>query len=346
MLFERGLLKAFKLVFLSFAILSLALARPSYSGSLSLTVATSNSWYAVGTNASIAGSVSNGSAIPNALVFFEVDTPKGNPLVIRTLTTGQTPSPPPGGWPVELLNVTPSDSSGNPVYSFQSGQDAGFKIFVRNNSGTSYQVVITINLFFYNGVPFLLQTIFNGTLQAGQTLSSLTWPVNIPANSLQGQAMVCASVFTDYPKNNGYPFSPEQSAVFNITSGIPAQVSPSSTLGTFNLTLPLEYIPETASVWLGNYTIYGVTHYPPFLGAVASNQLNFTVKLIGDFLGNGIINMVDVAHVARAFGTYAGGPGWNATYDLTGPIPYVPDGKIDMRDVALIAKEFGTVAIP
>ena len=339
-------MKAFKLIMISFVMFSLALAGPAYSASLSLVVATDRQWYSVGGDVIVTGSVNNGSAVPDALVLFEVDTPKGNPLIIRTLTTGQTPVPPLDKWPVELLNVTPSDSSGNPVYAFGRGQDAGFKVFVRNNAGSTYQVVVTINLFFSNGVPFRLQTILNGTLQGGQTVSSFTWPVNIPVNSVVGQAMVYASVFTDYPKYNGYPYSPEQSAAFNITSGIPAQVPPSSPLGTFTLTVPLEYIPYTASVWLGNYTVYAVTHYPPFFGSIASAQTIFTVKLIGDFDGNGIINMIDVARVARAFGTHSGGPGWNPAYDLTGSIIYVPDGRVDMRDVALVAKEFGTIAIP
>ncbi len=339
-------MRAFKLMLISFVIVSLALASTSYSASLSLVVSTDKPWYSVGGSVVITGSVSNGSAVPDALVFFEIDTPKGNPLIIRTLTTGQTPAPPLGQWPVELLNVTPCDSSGNPVYFFQPGQDAGFKVFVRNNGGSTYDVVVTMNLFFSNGLPFLLQTMFNGTLQGGQTISSLTWPVNIPVNSVVGQAKVYASVFTDYPKNNGYPYSPEKSAAFNISSGVPAQVPPSSPLGTFNLTLPLIYIPYTTSVWLGNYTVYALTHYPAFFGSIASDQVNFTVKLLGDFDGNGIINMVDIAHVAKAFGTYSGGPGWNPIYDLTGPILYVPDGKVDMRDVALVGKEFGMVAIP
>jgi hypothetical protein len=83
-----------------------------------------------------------------------------------------------------------------------------------------------------------------------------------------------------------------------------------------------------------------MTHYGYSL---ASAQTAFTVKLYGDFYGDGQIDMKDVAFVARAFGSHPGSANWNPAADLTGPIPLVPDGVVDMRDVALVTKAFGTV---
>lgn len=334
-------MRAFKLVAVLILFLSLALTVPAYSASLSLGLATNKQTFNVTDTVQFLGSVSNGSAVPDALVFFEVDTPKGNPWIVRTFTTGQTPSPPLGKWIVELLNVTPCDSSGTPQSSFSAGGSAGFDLAIRNNGLETEQVVVVLNAYYSNGVPFLLMTPINVTLQGGQTVGSLTWPVEIPVTAVSGQATVYASVFSDFPKNNGLPFSPEKSAVFNITSVNHGGTHPpsSSPLGSFNLTVPLTSIP----LWLGNYTVFAITHYGP---SIATNQTVFTVKLIGDLNHDGKIDMRDIAIVARAFNTVPGDHLWNAAADLSGPTPGTPDGRVDMRDVSYVAREFGIVAIP
>ncbi len=338
-------MRAFKFVVFFLVISSAALAKPAYSASLSLTVTTdrqalNGGIYNVGSTVTFTGNVSNGSAVPDALVFFEVDTPKYDPWIIRTLTTGQTP---PGPWlSVQLLSLTPCDSTGTPKYSFSPGQDAGFKVTLKNNGANPNPVLVTINLFFSNGRPFRLLTVVNTTLEAGQSWSALTWPVNIPTNSVRGQAKVYASVFNDYPKNGGLPYSPELSAAFNITSGTPSQPPQTSPLGTFNFTVPVSYMP-TIPIWVGNYTAYAITKYGYSL---ASDQTTFTVKLIGDMNSDGKIDITDVATVAKAFGTQPGNPRWNPAADLSGPTPLVPDGKVDISDVALVAKEFGMSVTP
>lgn len=345
------MLRAFKFLIISLVVISLALARPAYSAPLSLVVETDRHvpmFYSVGETVNFTGRVSwnNGSVAPDALVLFEVDTPKHEPWIIRTFTTGQTP---PGPWAVQLLSVTPcSDGYGTPKYSFNPGQDAGFKVTLKNNALTPYPVVVTINLFFSNGRPFFLQRVVNTTLAPGQSWSSVTWPINIPAGSVPGQAKVYASIFDDYPKNDGLPYSPEQSAAFNITSGVPAQTPPSNPLGNFSLTVPLTS-PASMPIWLGNYTAYARTFYGYSL---ASAQTNFTLKLISDITGptpfvpDGKVDIKDISLVARHFGTISGGPNWEPRVDLTGSTPLVPDGKVDIRDVSLVGKAFGTIAHP
>ncbi len=335
-------MKAFRLsraLFVLVLFLSLTLTVPAYSASLSLVVATDRDWYNVGDDVIVTGSVSNGSAVPDALVLFEVDTPNHDPWIIRTFTTGQTPA---GPWSVQLLSVTPCDSAGNPKYSFTPGQDAGFTVTLKSNSLNPNHVLATINLFFSNGLPFLLRTAVNTTLDPGQSWSTRIWPVTIPRNSVVGQAMVYASAFNDYPKNSGLPYSPEQSAAFNITSGVPFQTPQSSAPGTFNFTATVISIPSMP-IWLGNYTVYATTFYG---FSIASAQANFTVKLIGDMDCNGKIDITDVATVSKAFGTRPGNPRWNPAADISGPIPEVPDGKVDITDVALVSRAFGVIAIP
>jgi hypothetical protein len=334
------------------ALFSLMLLGPAYSTTLSLTVGTDKQVYNIGDAATFTGTVNNGSAVPDALVLFEVDTPEGNPWIIRTFKTGQTPT---GPFAAQLLNVTPTDTLGNPDYTFSPNTLAGFKVNMQNNYGTSYPVLVSINLFFSDGLPFAEQIVFNETLQAYQSASALA-TVIIPGNAVLGQAMVYASIFSNYPKNNGFPYSPEQSATFNITSGIPAQAPQSSPqLGNFSLSVPLTSTPSLP-IWLGNYMVYAMTQY----GAYAdSAQTMFTVRLLGDLTGpNGVpdgkVDIKDVNLVAKAYGSfgpnyfYSGSPAssnWNPVCDLTGP-KGAPDGKVDIRDVNFDAKEYGIVAIP
>jgi hypothetical protein len=48
-----------------------------------------------------------------------------------------------------------------------------------------------------------------------------------------------------------------------------------------------------------------------------------------------VIDMKDVAYVAKRFGTRPGDTLWDPNADING------DGKVDMKDIALVAKGFG-----
>ena len=54
-----------------------------------------------------------------------------------------------------------------------------------------------------------------------------------------------------------------------------------------------------------------------------------------DLNGDGVVDIVDIALAAKAFGSYPGHPRWNPTADVNG------DGKVDLWDIVLIAKHFG-----
>jgi len=59
------------------------------------------------------------------------------------------------------------------------------------------------------------------------------------------------------------------------------------------------------------------------------------IKLPGDLNGDGKVDMLDIAIIAKAFGSWPGHPRWNPAADIT------EDGIVDMRDVGLAAKNFG-----
>ena len=316
---------------LAFALVCVVLVKPAWPADFILTVATSKQVYNAGDTLQIEGNLTDhGMPVPDGLVLLQINNPKNGIWVVRTLTTGQTPS---GPFPVEILNVTSTDSSGLPKGLFNRGQDAGFKVAIRNNAGSSYQVLVMVNLFYSNGVPFRLFPLYEGTIDVVATLTASTWPVTIPSNAVAGQATAYASISSGLPNGTGLAYGPEKNGTFNIVSGGGVPTPPTNPLGTFSLTIPLTSIP----VWLGNYSVYARTYY----GFSISSTTNvFKVVLTGDLNHDGKIDMKDIAPVAKAFSTRPGDPLWNPAADLDN------SGKVDMKDVAIVAKAFGIITIP
>jgi hypothetical protein len=331
---EGRMLKITKYVLAVFTLilLILVLARPAWSPDLTLVVTPTAQVYNAGADTlQIDGTLKNdGVLVSDAFVLLQINQPKGSAWVIRTLTTGQTP---PGPFPVEVLNVTSTDSNGLPKSLFNRNQDAGFKVAIRNNAGSTYSALVMVNLYYSNGVPFKLFKIFNSTVEPGDTVIASIYPVNIPADAIAGTAKAYASIFSDFPNSTGFAYGPEAIGTFNIVTGGGGSTPPQSPPGTFNLSIPLKSIP----IWLGNYSVYARTQYG-FL--VASGTTAFRVVLTGDLDHNGKIDMKDIATVAKAFSTKPGDTNWNPAADLN------LDGKVDMKDVAIVAKAFGIITIP
>lgn len=59
------------------------------------------------------------------------------------------------------------------------------------------------------------------------------------------------------------------------------------------------------------------------------------LQMLTDLDSNGMINIVDIAIVARACGSQPGDPNWNPKADLDG------NGTINIVDIAIVAKDFG-----
>lgn len=333
-LIEGRILKMLRSMMLVLAFVCVVLVKSAWPTTLTLTVATSEQVYNVAGTLQIEGNLTDdGVPVPDGLVLLQINNPKDGTWVVRTLTTGQMPS---GPFPVEILNVTSTDSSGLPKGLFNRGQDAGFKVAIKNNAGSSYSVLVTVNLYYSNGVPFSLFPIYEGMIDAGATLTASTWPVTIPGTAVAGQATAYASISNGLPNGTGWAYGPEKNGTFNIVSGGGVPTPPTNPLGTFSLKIPLTSIP----VWLGNYSVYARTHYNY---TISSSTSVFTVVLTGDIAPtppDGRIDMRDIAAVARAFGTWPGDPLWNPAADLDN------SGKVDMKDVAIVARAFGIKVIP
>jgi len=72
------------------------------------------------------------------------------------------------------------------------------------------------------------------------------------------------------------------------------------------------------------------------IATVAPASTTITIRLLGDINGDNVVNMKDIALVARAFGSTISSPNWNPACDLN------YDGVVNMKDIALVARAFGT----
>jgi hypothetical protein len=96
-----------------------------------------------------------------------------------------------------------------------------------------------------------------------------------------------------------------------------------------------------------NYTISGQASLVQYEFNATNNVFvdgNFTVRLVGDINGDGIVDLSDISIVAAAFGTSIGQPGYVRAADITGEVYLVPDGVIDLVDIAIVAANFGKTA--
>lgn len=316
-----------KWILIAVVLIAMFFVKPGTSASLVLTVETSKQVYSAVENLELNGNVTNdGVPVSDALVLLQINNPADSVCVVRTLTTGQTPS---GPFPVEVLNVTATDQYGNPKNLFNKGEEAGFKVFIKNNVASPYLVKVTVNLFYSNGAPFALFTIFDGTLDKEDTKYATRWPITIPSNAVAGLATAFVSISSELPSETGIPYAPEKTATFGIVTNTGGYVQPDSQAGTFKFKMAL--LPMSPSV--GNYSVFARTRNG-FM--IAYDNSTFEVILIGDIYPEGApdgkVDMKDVAMVTKAFGTSPPNPIVADLYE---------DGRVDMKDVAIVAKAFG-----
>ncbi|MEM0006909.1 MAG: dockerin type I domain-containing protein [Candidatus Bathyarchaeia archaeon] len=324
-------MKRYRLLFiLLFFLISYTLIPISNAASLTLNIAPTKPEYNVGEIVNLIGNLTkDGTLIANATISFEIRDPKGNLFMIRAFTTGE---PPQGTMPVEIISITPCDSNGNPKYTFLRGDTMGFKITFKNNMATSRPIIITINIFYCNAVPFKAFVAYNSTVDAGQQITFTLWPILIPSNAPTGTAAAYASAFSDLPSEGGLAYSPEKKATFNIISSSEIKEAITAANGKFNITFPLTTIP----IILGNYNVTAKTLYNY---NSATQKCQFKTILKSDVNNDGKVDAKDIAIVCKAFGTQPGDPRWNPVADLNN------DGKVDAKDIAIVCKSFGITVI-
>jgi len=192
------------------------------NSSLEVTATTNKSSYILRETVDVYGNVTyNGQPVQEGLVAIQVANQLSN-IVIRTVPVGSIES---ATWGVEVLSVSPCDSAGNPKNSFERGEWAYFNTTVRNNMVIPKNVLITINVYDNAFIPLGMGYLAL-TVDPGKTVTYMSsiwineWAsiggIWINEWASIGDARAYANVYSDWPKNNGYPYSPEKSANFTI----------------------------------------------------------------------------------------------------------------------------------
>jgi plastocyanin len=179
-------------------------------------------------------------------------------------------------------------------------KDATIKTYAK----TTFVPIVTINLF------------GSATAGWGPTQDNITSPgptITVDAGSLVNLTLTSAdgikhNFFVDYD-NDANPSTGEPKAPDFQTT-----------------TINLQFEAHTT----GNFTYYCEYHK-----ATMNGTFQVQTTLATDIDGNGKVNIVDIAKVAKAFGSKLGDSNWNPIADLNS------DNEVNIVDVALVAKDYG-----
>jgi hypothetical protein len=317
----RTILLLFFLSLLSVAFL------PSLVYADELVVSTNKSSYSLGATINVYGTLTlTGVPVTDGLVAVQVDDSLENLRLIRVVPTGTLPSP----WKVRIVEFLSCDSEGNPKSSFNRGSLAFFKVTVESlDTALVRQVTVAFNLLDWVGVSIAI-TYTRFPLAPGAQFTFGPTSLPIPDDAFVGTGMCCVSVLTDWPKDGGQPYCPENSVEIEITGGTSEATgsppeSPTSLPGSYNLSFKL---PSNAM--LGDYTVFASARY----NAWATTRFDYFWRYT-DVNRDGNVDILDIAIAAKAYGSYHGHPRWNPKADLDG------NNKVDIVDIATVAKDYG-----
>jgi hypothetical protein len=290
---------------------------PWIPDSLSLTVTTDKERYNLSQPVSIYGNLTAGTKTPkDGIVAIEVLTPEGDTLFIRTRPTSTNTT-----WKgdVEITQMISCNKYGEPKYVFDRGDNAYFKVTIINNDLQSHTALVTVSTFDSNMAPIEFTTA-SVNLPATSTSYSVI-PVFIDEDAPVGESSAYACVLTGRPKNQGTPYCPERSALFEISGGDGgggASIGFTANGQSYNVSFQLRFGMEG-----GVYSILVSTRYRALK---AFNNTLFEVEKPGDVNGDGFVNIYDLTIVGSAWDSRPGDDNWDERADINNDDwVYLPD---------------------
>lgn len=281
-----------------------------------------NQTYNVGEGMIISSNITlDGNATAN-LAAVAINSPSGNPYVIRTVETGNVSKM---YFRVQILDLYTCDQAGNRRTLFGPGDSVYLNVTVQNIDVVNHQVIMGLYAQSPVNTPLYAYYPSGDNMTPGLVAQHL---VSFPTlNDVHtGQGTVFVSLFTDYPTNSGYAYCPEGSANFSISTSSPAMPSqPQYNNITFSW--------PNKGIQLGNYTITAATNFNVYQTATDTKQI--TAVLLGDINKDYVVNMRDIAIDISLFLTTPSSSNWNAVADVN------KDLIINMRDIALLIAFFG-----
>lgn len=225
--------------------------------------------YKVGDAVKVSGNVTaDGTPVYDALVSVQVNSPYNMPIVLRTIQTGQINNM---NWQVNITAMYASDAHGNPANNFVRGGYGYVTLNWTNNGDTPANIVLALYMQYPTGAPCLAyfpQGESPQTIQA-HTTQSITTSFPISPTAAYGTTTIYASIYTNTPIQDGYPYCPEKNATFRIVTPNPTPPPETQTPPNFNVRFWLyNAVP-------GEYNVYAVSSYS---GSQSSNIVTFPVQ--------------------------------------------------------------------
>jgi PKD repeat protein len=179
---------------------------------LRVTVKTDKTSYQLREKVSIYGNVTyNDIHVEEGLAAIQIRTPLGMNIT-RTSLLGPIGTQ---NFDIQILLLTLCDENGNPQQTVIRGRNAYFRVQIKNNGLSSRKVIATATIYDNETIPIGSisrekdEFLPGGILDFWQSVYIDPWVKN-------GTATICASVFSDWPEENGYPYCPERVATFAI----------------------------------------------------------------------------------------------------------------------------------
>ena len=272
---EENALKARKpLVIFIFLIVLMILPSVYASPALNVTVVTDKQSYIPEENVSVSGNLTQNGLPVEGLVAIQINNPLGSPTVVRTAETGSTTTT----GLVQIISVNTVEPSFPPVpkdkFERKKGELIGFNITVKNTDTQQHNILVIANAYDNQSVTLGIG-LWMSTLDPNE-IRSFTLAVPMSTKAYLGYATGYASVYTDWPKNGGIPYSSEVPVTYEIVmEGASTLQEPTSpepqniVLGTYNLIFKL-----STEAKAGTYTIYVSSSYGE---EKATNQTTFNL---------------------------------------------------------------------
>ncbi len=268
----------------------------------------------------------------DGLVGVQIQDPNGATMVIRTLQTGTTI---PDSIPITISEAFLCNSGEQNITSITI--PSGTNLFVPqiyftvyNNQATAQSLIVTLNVYDSNGIPFPAVSQVMPNVPA-YTSKESTLNFYIPSWAHYGTATAYVDVYTAMPNNNGYPLGKEYNFPFTITGGTAyqglqpmTQSKNGSPTNFFSMSFRL---PQYSDVTLGAFTVTSTANY---LGVMGSETTPFSVQEFADVNGDSAVNFNDITNFVALYINYF------ANHVYSPQIDFIHDGSvINFNDVAL-----------
>jgi hypothetical protein len=165
--------------------------------------------------------------------------------------------------------------------------------------------------------------------------------IYIDLTASYGNATAYAGIYTDWPKNGGYPYSPGKSDSFGIENfdGSPPQPVDIG-YASFRAAFRIPPDAEVETNWF-----YITAWYTGEYTAITQATFNKEYEMLGDVRFDRSINIFDIVIMSTAYGSRGGQPKWNPSADIApepGPPDYGPNGLVNIFDIVTVTYIYGT----